>query len=80
MKKENKSFFVHVLGGVAAGYLAFLLADPMRAFMGIIVLLAVLIKTMDLVLGKEKMGWWLKNGTAVYILFSIVTWTIFYNL
>ena len=80
MKKQDKSFFAYIVGGLIGGYLSFLIGDPMKAFPVIVVLLLVLTKLFDLIMGKEKVSWWLKNGGAIYILISIVFWTFLYNI
>ena len=80
MKKENKSFFAHIAGGFVGGYISFLIGDPIKAFLAILVILVVMIKGLDIVMGKEKTSWWIKNGSAVYIMVSIVFWIFLYNV
>ncbi len=74
MKKENKSFLVHIAAGIAAGILSFFLENQALAFLVMVIIAAVLVKTLDKVLGKEKFKWWLSNGLWM------ISWIALYNV
>jgi hypothetical protein len=80
MKRENKSFFVHILAGIFAGAVSFVVGNKMAAFAVMVVIVAVVIKVLERFLGKEKFRWWFSNGVWIYIFVWIISWTIFYNL
>lgn len=80
MKKENKSFFSHAAAGTVAGVISFLVGNKLAGFVIMIAILAVFIKLMEKLLGKEKFNWWFSNGVWIYIFLWLVSWTLFYNI
>ena len=80
MKKENKSFSVHIIAGILAGVLSFFLDNQAYALLAMVVVAAVLVKALERFLGKEKIKWWLTNGLWIYLLLWVISWTVLYNI
>jgi len=50
------------------------------AGLGMVVLLVFITLVLNKILGKEKVGWWIKNGIWIYIFIWIISWSVLYNL
>jgi len=85
MKSDLMSLLLSSGVGAVIGYVSFLLASPLFAF----ILAAVVAGALSFVFGKivkdvapEKRGakWWLVNGGLCYFLMWFVVWVLALNL
>jgi hypothetical protein len=78
--EELKSTLIHSAVAIIAGYISFVINQPVLSFF---VMLAVLLGTTfaarALLKVQKGFKWWLGNGVIVFIFVWLITWTIFYN-
>jgi len=79
MKKENKSFAIQFVVGIAAGIVSNF-AGKLYALFVMVAVLGITILVLNRILGKEKPVWWFKNGGWIYLFMWLISWTIAYNL
>ena len=81
MDNGKKIMSLHLVAGVVAGYLSYIISDNIYA---LVVMLAVMTSmkyaTNVLTKEKQKAGWWLGNGGLVYIFIWFISWVLFLNL
>lgn len=80
MKKENKSFLIHTVFGIAIGVLSLFLNNQTLALLMMLAVAAVLVKALDKFLGKEKLQWWFSNGLWIYFMMWMISWIVLYNV
>ena len=72
---------ITVVIAAAAGYISFIINEPLSSFGFAVVLLAIyafLFKTIMKIQKERK--WWVSNCIVVFLFVWLIIWTIFYNL
>jgi uncharacterized protein (DUF983 family) len=74
------SVVIHIIVGIVAGYLSFVLAN---VWLGLGVMIALLLVTgfvTERFVKKKGIKWWMGNGGIIYIFVWVVSWIYFFNL
>ncbi len=72
---------LNVVAGAAAGYVSFVINEPLASFFVAVVAAALLSLSLNNVLKlKKDTKWWISNGLLIFILVWFVSWTLFYDM
>lgn len=81
MEKEKTVMLLHLVVGIVAGYLSYVIFRPLYAAVLMLVILLIMKQaTNTITKEKKKAGWWFGNGGVVYIFVWFVSWIVFFNL
>lgn len=80
LKASRISIILHLVTGIIAGYLSFVLGRTLYA-VGIAILILIISGFAAQKIVKQKgIKWWLGNGAILYLFFWLISWIAFYNL
>ncbi|MEM5814462.1 MAG: hypothetical protein QXD77_01470 [Candidatus Aenigmatarchaeota archaeon] len=80
MKRDLFAMGLHLLAGIAVGYISLLLGMPLYSVvLAIITGYALKMASAKLFPGTDQ-GWWFANGGLIYIFTWLVTWILLFNL
>ena len=81
MDKEKTVMLMHLVAGLVAGYLSYIIRSNLYALVIMLFIMLVMKRATDAVTKeKQKPAWWLGNGGFVYIFIWLISWIIFFNL
>ncbi len=83
LKSSRLSVAIHVVAGLFAGWLAFLVGGMFGDVVAVGAGLAVLMLTgylTEIVVKKKGVKWWLSNGGILFLFFWLISWVFFLNL
>jgi len=79
LKHTRISLMIHAPIAFAMGYISYLLNHWVVGIIGIVVLVA-LGYAVEKMTKKKGMKWWFGNGLFIYLMFWLVSWTLFLNI
>jgi hypothetical protein len=79
IKNVRVSIGIHSAAAVGMGFVSNFISSLYAGVIGVLVLLACGYLSEN-VTRKKGMKWWFSNGIFVYVMFWIISWTIFLNL
>jgi len=79
LKQTRISLMIHAPVAIAVGWLSAFLDHWVAGVIGIAVLFACGYVSEKLA-KKKGIKWWLANGIFIYVMFWLISWTVFLNL
>lgn len=79
LKQTRISLGIHAPAAVAAGWISYALNDWLAGVSGLALLIGCGFLSERLT-KKKGMKWWLANGLFIYLMFWLISWTLFANV
>ena len=79
LKQTRISLGIHVPAAVAAGWISYMIGGWLAALAGVALLIGCGFLSERLT-KKKGMKWWFANGLFVYLMFWLISWTVFSNV
>ena len=79
LKQSRISLGIHVIAAAAVGWISSVLGGWLAGMTGLAVLMGCGYFS-EKITKKKGMKWWIANGLFVYLMFWLISWTVFINI